>query len=154
MAELSAIASIVGIVGAGAQLSIALFNLAEVVGSAGSEIRLLGTEISLFCSVLKQLEKTLTKARSCRYSMSAIETTQEILDRCRDVFKSIETAIDGLSKPKGQSLEPSVDLLARMKWAFARSKVQMQRATLESCKITLHLMLATLEFARKLSHRR
>jgi predicted glycosyl hydrolase (DUF1957 family) len=155
MAEaVGAIASIVGIAGAGAKLSIVLFEFASSVGSAGVEARQIGTEISLFCSVLKQLQSTLTKARSYRYSISAIETTQEILDRCQDVFKEIEEIIESLRKRRGKTAEASVDLVARVKWTFKRSHVQMLRTTLESCKITLHIMLTTLEFAQKIATRR
>lgn len=155
MAEaVGAIASIVGIAGAGAKLSIVLFEFASSVGSAGVEARQIGTEISLFCSVLKQLQSTLTKARSYRYSISAIETTQEILDRCQDVFKEIEEIVEGLRKKRGRATEASVDLVSRVKWTFKRSHVQMLRTTLESCKITLHIMLTTLEFAQKIATRR
>jgi hypothetical protein len=154
MAEIGAIASIIGVAGAGAKLSIVLFDFASTVGSAGLEIRQIGTEISLFCSVLVQLQSTLTRAKGYRYSISAIDTTQQILDRCQQVFKDIDSIVDGLRKPGAKPGEASVDLVARVKWTLKRSKVQLLRTTLESCKITLHLMLTTLDFAQKLSLRR
>jgi hypothetical protein len=155
MAEtIGAIASIIGIAGAGAKLSIILFDFASTVGSAGLEVRQIGTEIALFCSVLRQLQSTLTKAKGFRYSISAIETTQQILDQCQDIFKQIEDIVNGLRKPGTNSNEPSVDLVAKVKWVFKRSKVVMLRTTLESCKITLHIMLTTLDFAQKISTRR
>jgi len=55
MEAIGAIASIVGVAGAGAKLSIVLFEFASTVSSAGQEVRQIGIEISLFCSVLKQL---------------------------------------------------------------------------------------------------
>ena len=155
MEAVGAVASIIGIVGAGAKLSIALFDFATTIGSAGAEVRAIGTEISLFCSVLKQLEKTLAKAKNRRYSISAIEATQEILHVTRGVFDSIEGIINGLQKHKGRSMENSIDLTARINWTLRkRSRIQKHRAELESHKITLHIMLTTLDFARKLSSRR
>lgn len=155
MAEaLGAIASIVGIVGFGAKLSIALFDFAGNIGSAGAEVRAIGTEITLFCSVLQQLERTLAKAKDRRYSVSAIETTQKILDQCQFIFEEINEIVSRLQKQKPSSGEVSVDFKSRMRWMFKRSKVQQYRATLESCKITLHLMLTTLEFAERVSARR
>lgn len=155
MAEvLGAIASIVGIVAAGAKLSIALFDFAGSIGSAGSEVRAIGTEITLFCSVLQQLERTLAKAKDRRYSISAIETTQKILEHCQLIFEEIDGIVTRLRKQKPSSGEVSLDFKARMKWLFKRSQVQQYRATLESCKITLHLMLTTLEFAERVSARR
>ena len=155
MAELGAIASIIGVAGAGAKLSIVLFEFASTVGAAGLEVKRIGIEISLFCSVLKQLQSALTKAKAYRYSLSAIETTQEILDRCQEVFRDIKGIFDGLRKRGGdRTVEPLVDLIARVRWTFKRSQVQVLRTTLESCKITLHIMLTTLEFAQKIATRR
>jgi hypothetical protein len=125
MAEIGAIASIIGVAGAGAKLSIMLFEFASSVGSAGAEVKRIGIEIKLFCSVLKQLQSTLTKAKAYRYSLSSLETTQEVLDRCQDVFEEIEGIVDGLRKRStGEAVETSMDLVARMKWTFKPSKVQ------------------------------
>jgi len=97
MEAIGAIASIVGVAGAGAKLSIVLFEFASTVSSAGQEVKQIGIEISLFCSVLKQLQSTLIKAKTCRYSLSAIETTAEILDRCQQIFNEIEAIVTGLA---------------------------------------------------------
>jgi hypothetical protein len=74
MAEIGAIASITGVAGVGAKLSILLFEFASTVGSAGTDVKRIGIEIYLFCSVLKQLQSTLTKAKAYRYSLSALQT--------------------------------------------------------------------------------
>ena len=154
MAEVGAITSIIGIVGAGAKLSLLLLDFASSIGSAGAEVRSIGTEISLFCCVLKQLERTLTQAKNRCYSTSAIETTRDILDRCRVIFKDLQIIFEEIQGNKAHSSETSIDFLRRIKWTMKRSKVQMHRATLESCKITLHIMLTTLEFAQKVSERK
>ena len=107
MAELAAISSIFGIVENGAKLSIMLSEFGSAMGSAGPEVKAIGTEVSLFCAVLKQLHSTLTKAKAFRYSISAIDTTQTILDRCQQIFKDIENILDGLGKRKAGG-EPSI----------------------------------------------
>lgn len=157
MEAIGAIANIVGVAGAGAKLSIVLFEFASTFKSAEQEVRQIGIEISLFCSVLKQLQSTLTKAKACRYSLSAIETTAEILDRCQEIFNEIEAIVTDLSSGN-QSVESSAEsarkLINKVKWTFKRSKVQLLRTTLESRKVTLHIMLSTLEFAQKIATRR
>ncbi|KAH8767819.1 hypothetical protein BGZ57DRAFT_899341 [Hyaloscypha finlandica] len=125
MAELGAIASIVGIAAAGAQLSMALFEFGSTVGSARSEVNQIATEISQFCAVLKQLHSTLTKAKARRYSISAIATTQDILKRCQEIFREIEDIVQPLQKSAEKSKAPPVDVVARVKWTFKRSKVQV-----------------------------
>jgi hypothetical protein len=149
MAELGAIASIVGIAAAGAQLSMALFEFGSTVGSARSEVNQIATEISQFCAVLKQLHSTLTKAKARRYSISAIATTQDILERCQEIFREIEDIVQPLQKSAGKSKELPVDVVARVKWTFKRSKVQVLQKTLESSKNTLQLMLLVLDLAQK-----
>jgi hypothetical protein len=73
MAEIGATASVIGIAGTGAKLSIALFEFASTIGYAATEITAIGIEVSQFCVVVKQIESTLTKARkTVRYSISAI----------------------------------------------------------------------------------
>ncbi|KAH7386557.1 hypothetical protein BKA64DRAFT_711776 [Cadophora sp. MPI-SDFR-AT-0126] len=143
MAELGAIASIVGIAAAGAKLSMVLFEFGSTVGSARTEVNQIATEISQFCAVLKQLHSTLTKAKAHRYSVSAIATTQDILKRCQEIFKEIEDIVHPLLNSAGKSKEPPVDVIARMKWTFRRSKVQVLQKTLESSKNTLQLMLVS-----------
>jgi hypothetical protein len=44
------------------------------------------------------LQYTLTKVKTYRYSISAIDTAQEILDRYRDVLNDIHEIVDGLRK--------------------------------------------------------
>ena len=154
MAEIGIIASIAGIAAAGTKLSVALFDFGSTIGSAGHEIAQVASEILLFCAVLKQVQSKLKRAKSSRYSLGAIQTTQEILDRCEHVFKEIETIIDSLRKENVNSRDSIVDWKARIKWTFKRSHIQLQRTTLESCKITLHIMLTTLDFDRRTASRR
>jgi hypothetical protein len=153
MAELGAIASIVGITAAGAKVSISLYDFASSVGDAGTQVWIIAIEISVFCSVLGLLKNTLAKAKSCRYSMSAIETAQEVLERCHGVFEDIDKIVSSL-KNKNASAEPTVDFVARFKWTFKKSKVKLLRSTLESLKITLHIMLTTLDTVQKTASRR
>jgi hypothetical protein len=55
MEAIGATAGIVGVTDASAKLSVVLFECALTVSSAGQEGRHIGVEISLFCSVFKQL---------------------------------------------------------------------------------------------------
>jgi hypothetical protein len=150
MAELGAIASVVGLAGASAKLSIALFDFASTVGSAAAEITGVATEISQFCVVLNQVESTLTKAKkTVRYSLTALAAIEQITNQCRPVITDIEGILDKLKKDKA---EPN--LLGRMIWLLKRSKVQLLQKTLESSKLTLSCMLTTLVFGETLASRR
>jgi ABC-type multidrug transport system fused ATPase/permease subunit len=154
MAETGTISNIIGVIGAGTRVSFTLFQFGASIGSAGTEARTIGTEITLFCSVLKQLQSTFTNARSFRQSISAIDTIHEVLDQCQEIFKDIESIIDGLQKRKAATLEPSSQFISRVRWTSKKSKLQLLRTRLESCKITLHIMLTTLDFAQKIATRK
>lgn len=154
MAETGTISRIIGVIGSGTRVSLTLFQFGASIGSAGTEARAIGTEISLFCSVLKQLHSTLTNARSFRHSINAIDTIHEILDQCQEIFNEIESIIDGLQKRKAANLEPSSQFISRVRWSSKKSKLQLLRTSLGSCKITLHIMLSTLDFAERIATRR
>lgn len=156
MAEIGLIASIIGVAGAGAKLSIAIFDIASTIGAAGKELQDLSTEISLLCSVFKQLELLLSLAHF-RYSNAAVDTTRKILERCKEVFNELDDVVKDLWPRKNNDLGgiPSVNFVTRVKWlGFRNSKVKLIKSTLESYKLTLGIMLSTMQLAEKASMRR
>jgi hypothetical protein len=110
MAEVGVIASLIGIIGAGAKSSLGLFDFAHSIGSSGSEIRAMGKEISLFCSVLRQLERTLAESKY-RHSSGALRTTNNVLEECKSIFNEIDTIVSGLQRQRRSSSEVSVESL-------------------------------------------
>lgn len=155
MAEIGLIASIIGVAGAGAKLSIAIFDMASTIGGAGKELQDLSTEISLLCSVFKQLETLLLHAHF-RYSNAAADTTRKILERCKEVFNELDDVVKDLwpRKNDGMAGIPSVDFVTRVKWlGFKSSKVKLIKSTLESYKLTLGIMLSTMQLAERTSIR-
>lgn len=152
MAEIGLVASIIGIVGAGAKLSIIIFDFASTIGTAGRELQSLGTEISLLCSVLKPLQSLLDHAHF-HSSQGAKYDLRRIVDDCRKVFVEIDDIFSGLQSARGSYLFPSVDFVGKVKWTFKKSKVLMLRSTLDSCKLTLALMLSTMQSAERATER-
>ncbi|OAP55814.1 hypothetical protein AYL99_09966 [Fonsecaea erecta] len=150
MAEaLGLVASLANIIGAGLALSKGLYEFASVLGSASRDIKDLSTDISLFCSVLKHVQTTLTRARAFRLSMSAVQTAEDIVERCRVIFTNLQTTVDSLRKG-----EAKLDLLARVRWFFKEKRVLLVHEQLKTCSATLHLMLTTLMLAQKIASRR
>lgn len=154
MAEIGLISSIITVVATGAKVSIGLYQFADSIGSAGDDVRNVATEISLFCAVLKQLDSTLKRAKTARYSLTALDAAVQIIDECRRVFGRVEKVMDKLKRESASSPLPAVNFAARVKWIFKRSEVLLYRRTLESMKATLHLMLTTLAIAEKLAAHR
>lgn len=155
MAEIGLIASIIGVAGAGAKLSILIFDFASTIGTAGHELQDISTEISLLCSVLRQLENVLSHAHF-RYSNAAVDASERILRKCDDALKEIRSIVSGLRSAKDEDREgiPSFEFVSKVKWTFQRSKVHLLRSTLESCKLTLVVLLSAMQVAEKTSMRR
>lgn len=156
MAEVGTISAIISIATFGAQTPMVLYDLASTIGSAKRDVTVVARNIAGFCSVLQHLGTTLEKARSSRFSISAISTTQDILDRCQELFQDIANIANKFLKPENVngSTQSSMSHIARVKWVFKRVKIQKLQAELDSMKLTLHLMLTTLDFAQRISTRR
>jgi hypothetical protein len=149
MAELGLLANLVAVVGAGLQLSVGLYDFASTLGSAGREIEDMGYDITLLCAVLRRVQSTLDNPKSTRLSVTAIQTTQEIVRRCRKILDDIKGILSKLRKD-GQT---QLDILARVKWTWKRPKILMLRGSLQSCTTTLHLMLSAIDWARNATRR-
>ncbi|KAK3626765.1 hypothetical protein LTR56_019583 [Elasticomyces elasticus] len=152
MAELGLIAGIVGLVGAGAKLSIAIFDFASTIGHAGKELQNFGTEISQLCSFLQQLHILLNHAHF-KHARTFVDDAERTVRQCQSAFVDVESIISGLRKKKGDDTFPSVDFVDKVKWTFKRSRVLALRSTLESCKLTLNVMLSTMQLAETLSQK-
>lgn len=149
MAEIAALSNLAGVICCGLRLSISLYDFATALGTAGREIKTLGTDITLFCSVLKQVQSSLGEAKSYRISTDAIQTTQDILDQSSGIFDEL---LSIFAKLQGDEKLP-VDFLTRVRWTFKRAKVLLLRENLQSCTAMLHLMLTTMSFAQRIANK-
>lgn len=150
MAEcIGVLANIGGLIATGLTLSKTLYEFANAIGSASSEVKGLATDISLFCAVLKQVQGSLTQARAFRLSVSAIQTTQDVIDRIQVIFNELQTKIKKLQKG-----DPRLDVLNRVKWYFKEKQVRLVHEQLKTCGATLHLQLTTFIFAQKIAAKR
>jgi hypothetical protein len=147
MAELGLLANLAAMIGAGVQTSIALYSLASTIGSAGRELEDMGSDITLFCRVLKQVQKSLTNPTSARLSMTAIQDTQDVVTRCQAILEDIKNSLERINGGK----QASIDVVGRVKWIFKRPKILIQRSSLQTCTTYLQLMLSTLDRASRIS---
>ena len=156
MAEIGLVASIIQIVGAGTRLSIAIFDIAATIGNAEKDLQNLGTEVSLLCSVLKQVQGLLEHAHF-HPSPVAVESAAKIIIQCRKVFQEMANILAPLNATGATIVFPAADInfVSKVKWAFSRkSRIAMLRSTLESFKLTLSVMLNTMQLAERVSRRR
>ncbi|KAK5956308.1 hypothetical protein OHC33_002884 [Knufia fluminis] len=149
MAGIEVIASIIGLAGAGIQVSIALFDLADRIGSAGEEVRLVAIELILFSNVLEAVRVALDDGEKNNCTPAAYQLIEQVVQHCTTVVEDIRSIASSLKREDGNDFFPSLEWTDRVKWTFKKSKIQVKRQTLESCKSTLHLLLTTMRWSRR-----
>ena len=151
MAGIEVIASIIALAGAGVQVSLALFDLADRIGSAGEEVRLVAIELTLFSNVLEAVRAALDDREKNNCTPAAYQLIEQVVQHCATVVNDIKSIASSLNGEDRGDIFPSLDWTDRVKWTFKKSKVQLKRQTLESCKSTLHLLLTTMRWSRRFS---
>lgn len=158
MAEIGLVASIVGIVAAGAKLTSSLYAFYGTVSDADDSIRAIATDVSLTTSVLQELSRNIEEdAKFHIRSDNATRTAERAVEECSIVFKNINATLQKALKPKEGDTIPSeaqhiiVKTKHRLRWAFLQPKMELLRSNLDRLKATLMLMLQVLVYAGKLS---
>lgn len=145
MAELALAASIIQVAGRAADIVIGLFKIANAIGHAGYEVRLIANETSSTSQVLNHLGSIL-KSQS-RRQPEARRIAEQHLSICDRLFEE-STALLQILKPLvercGKSKTRHFGL--RLKWLLTRSKFSLHRQSLESLKLSLNLLLTSMNY--------
>lgn len=150
---LGIVGSIVGIAAAGVKVSLTLYQFAEEVGSAARDAKHIGSEISNLCFILRILATTLDKADAASV-LRCTDVAEEMNGRCLAMFIEIIGLVQDLQNYIGAPGENSFRWTRRIRWALQKPRITYLRASLDSYKATLNLMLETLTLADKLAKRR
>lgn len=149
MAEvIGLISGIAAIVATAFNIAKRISTIADELGTAGQQIMAIAIDIKAMAFVLRQLNKRISAAlgsASRIFDPEAVQAIQEVValsgsevDRIRAHLMPILAT----SAAKGKQM----GLLQRAKWLFAKSKVSTTRVSLDSLKLTLGLLLDTLDF--------
>lgn len=150
MAEVGLIASVIGIAGAGAKLTVTLYTFAETVNSADKSIRDVARDVSITSSVLSQLASIMEQDKKAKISKDdAIKTADEAVRGCSDVFTEIGTALE--KSITNINAGKTKAALEKMKWVFNEPKMELLRSNLERMKSSLLLLLSVLSYARDIA---
>ncbi|KAL6241542.1 hypothetical protein RBB50_011565 [Rhinocladiella similis] len=146
MANTGAIASILGVAGAGFRLSLILNAISCEIVNAGFEVHGISKGVTLFSTMLKQTGTVLQTVDSV-HSTEAIETAMSIADESTRVFDEINDMLDRLgTKSSDGSATPSIQ--QRFRWCFKKNRVTYLMAQLESLKLSLAVMLQIIQLGQ------
>jgi hypothetical protein len=146
MAELALVASIVGVAGAGTKLALTFYQIADALGTADQEVRVIAAETSAFSHVLSSVSKSLEGDTTAAAESRPIAKT--ILILCEDLLSDLTDLLNPLrmlvASKEGRR---RARLSGRIRWIFVKSKVALHRRSLESLKTSLTLLVSTLDYA-------
>ena len=148
MAEIGIVASVFGIATAGFRVTQGLYKIADAIGSAGEEVRLLASDSDAFSQMLLSLSEVLKKVIGPSSPSRLIITTEDILKICEQILQPFEKILARL-KPLLERFKGSDRKMGqfglRIQWIFRhKSKLLFYHKMLNSLKSTLACLLATL----------
>ena len=144
------IASVIGVAGAGFRLSLILNAVGVDIVTADVEIQSIARHISLFSLMLKQVGLTLEDSKSIA-SQTALDTTNEIAKQSKTVFDEIKSMVEMVQKKDERGHIRSITVAQRVKWCFKKQRVQYLLGQLESLKLSLSIMLQTLQLGKRIA---
>jgi hypothetical protein len=153
------VSSIVQIADLGARVALKLCTFCHKVKQAEANIQNLSKDISLTCTVLRQLSDNLKQDGQIQlYSQNAFKTAQEILDECGRIFRSIESAMDQDLPPFAASFEtkksnPFLKFSRKLNVVFKEPQLNVLQTNLDSLKNTMLLMLNVIIYTGQLKNR-
>jgi hypothetical protein len=147
MAEVAA--TIVSLVSSGLKITIVLYQIGSQLGAAGKEAHRIATEISTFCTVLKTLSNILGKVEQSPYYANCKDVIYDMTAASVIMFDEI---LDAAEKVQKATLGGAKTVKGKLGWVFfQRPKLTTLRASIESYKSTLSLMMETISAAEKIS---
>ncbi|PLB48521.1 hypothetical protein P170DRAFT_212694 [Aspergillus steynii IBT 23096] len=145
-------ASIIQLADFGAQLSMKLYTFYHQVKNADERLKSLSSNVSLTCTVLKQLASNLEQDEQAQlYSHEAFDTARQVSADCDAIFKKIDSALDrfkdGLAR---SSLQRAA---AKVGFVFMENDINILRSDLERLKTTMLLLLNVIMYAGQIRSR-
>jgi methyl coenzyme M reductase subunit C len=143
MAEIVGLASaITALAALGFKLANGISDLAEELGTIGSQLRSVATDTKAVALVLHELKKHIKSTKNI--TKSALEIAHEIIAQCQVDIEDLDRCIQPFFI---RDEEPrTLGWIKRMQWLFAKSKLATRKAALDSLKLTISMYIAALGF--------
>lgn len=138
---LSIAVSVSSLVGVGLRLSTGLYHICETISSAQDDIEDIASDLTSFVVVIDELGKIFA-APGRLYSDTLESNLLNIIKKCRHVFRQINRMIEKTVSAAKMKLQ------SKFAWVFRKTKVKELKASLDSLKLTMSLMLQTLKLVK------
>ena len=149
MAEVVGLAaSIIQIAGAGAKLSVTLYNFTSSAARADQDIRDIADDVELTSNALESVGKLFESedAKSI-ISTKAVQDAHNIIKKCQGVFDELSEIVEKRRK-KDKDGKKTLSMMGKLAWPMKEQRVELHRKRLESLKNSLVLLLHVLQLAQ------
>ncbi|CAN9147991.1 unnamed protein product [Alternaria alternata] len=149
MAEVVGLAaSIIQIAGAGAKLSVTLYNFTSSAARADQDIRDIADDVELTSNALESVGKLFESedAKSI-ISTKAVQDAHNIIKKCQGVFDELSEMVEKRRKT-GKDGKKTLSMMGKLAWPMKEQRVELHRKRLESLKNSLVLLLHVLQLAQ------
>ncbi|KAF9630792.1 hypothetical protein BFW01_g1354 [Lasiodiplodia theobromae] len=134
------------------KLCYSLYKIADAIGTARHEASLVAAEVSAFSHALNAVSKCVDKPSANTKELH--QTVLVLLNCCNGVITDLELelCVQDLAHP---FMSPSrwAKFRVRIIWLFQRPKVCFLRQSMESLKMSLHLLVSTMDFTEAVKMR-
>ncbi|CAN9433139.1 unnamed protein product [Alternaria alternata] len=149
MAEVVGLAaSIIQIAGAGAKLSVTLYNFTSSAARADQDIRDIADDVELTSNALESVGKVFeSEDTKSIISKKAVQDAHKIIKKCQGVFDELSEMVEKRRKT-GKDGKKTLSMMGKLAWPMKEQRVELHRKRLESLKNSLVLLLHVLQLAQ------
>ncbi|KAL9064259.1 MAG: hypothetical protein Q9157_007900 [Trypethelium eluteriae] len=144
MAELvGLIASVVTLADTGLRIARGISRVADEFGQARAQIKSIATDTRAVSFILRELRRRLEQVNADQGVIDETrEVTAEIVTLCKTDIDDIGNFFSDLQSQSSTQ----ISLRQKTKWLFTKSKISLRLSSLNSLKLTLSLLMHTLDF--------
>ncbi len=140
-------ASVLQIGGAGAKLSIELFNFISSASRANIDITHIAVDVEVTSNVLGNVGRVLKEDDAKKLvNQDAVQHARRLINQCDEVFNELSDVVEKARKP-GRDGRMRVGFKAKMTWPMREQRVEPLRRRLETLKSSLLLLFNVLQLA-------
>ncbi|KAI4622313.1 hypothetical protein J4E83_005055 [Alternaria metachromatica] len=149
MAEVIGLAaSIIQIAGAGAKLSVALYNFTNSAARADQDVKDIADDVKLTSNALESVGRVFeSEEAGSIVSKKAIQDANNIIKKCQSVFDEVSEIVEKRRKTAKDG-KKSLSVMGKLAWPMKEQRVELNQRRLESLKNSLVLLLHVLQLAQ------
>lgn len=156
---LGIVGNIIQVADLGARVALRLCTFCHKVKQVETNIQTLSKDVSLTCTVLRQLGDNLQQDDQIKlYSKDAFLTANAVLEECDKVFRELDSAIDKnlasfAAGAPSEMRNPFLKLSRKVNYVFKEPGLGVLQSNLDRLKNTMLLMLNVIIYAEQLRRR-